>query len=258
MQKKSCPIQHCANEALKLPSLSHKSSGKLASSFRRSFHTLNFRPACFEACLDPTKVETSLEIEIFPKHFTVRIGCDIPWPCSKSLSAMCPPCVRFGRASKPCPACVREVSALCLLWPRLKTLSDVCPPCVRHVSAVCPPCVRLVSALAAPPNLVRHVSALYPPCARLLSALMSALCPLWPRLPTSRLQCCPLCPPCVRSLSFLCPLFVRSLFALYPLSAFVWVYGLALAEPLSALCPLFGLCAFVCSVSAFVRLEVFV
>ena len=37
-----------------------------------------------------------------------------------------------------------------MLWPRPRTLSVLCPPCVRHVSASCPPSVRLVSALCLP------------------------------------------------------------------------------------------------------------
>ena len=56
-------------------------------------------------------------------------------------------------------------------------------------------------------------------------------------------------------LLFVFSLSVRYLLFIRSLSAFVWVYGLALAEPLSALCPLSSLCAFVCSVSAFVRLS---
>ena len=136
---------------------------------------------------------------------------------------------------------VRHVSALCPLWPRFQTLSAMCPSCVRLVF------VRLESALASPPNLGRHV--LVRPCVRL------ALCRLWPRLQALCLPWCPLCPPCVRSLSFLCPLVVGSWFALSPLLVGFWP-GLwfGFAGPLSAPCPIFGFCAFVCSGSV-VRLS---
>ena len=69
-----------------------------------------------------------------------------------------------------------------MLWPRPRSLSALCPPCVRHVSALCPPCVHLESASAAPPNLVRHMSAMcplcvtvWPPCVRHASALCPPL-----------------------------------------------------------------------------------
>ena len=170
---------------------------------------------------------------------------------------------------------VRHVSAWSPLWPRLQTLSD-CPPFVRLVSAVvappdlvrhepamCPPCLRLVSALAAPPCVCfGHASRFgfpskpRPPCvgqALCPPRLVSALCRLWPRLQALCFPFCPLCPPCVRSLSFLCSLVVRSLSTLC--SVLGRVYGLALTGPLSALCPFFGFCAFVCSVSVVVRLS---
>ena len=174
---------------------------------------------------------------------------------------MCPPCmclprVRFGRASKPCAACVR----------RIRHVSAKCPPCVcfGHVSKPCSPCVCFGRASKPCPSCV----GLYirfgfpakprPPCvcqALCPPRLVSALCCLWPRL-QAFLSCCTLCPPCVRSLSFLCSLVVRLLFALYPLFVGFWpVYGLALAGPLLALCLLFGFCVCVCSVSVVVRLS---
>ena len=93
-------------------------------------------------------------------------------------------------------------------WPRYalgrvpRSLSALCPP--RTLSAMCPPRFRLLSALC--PAWIRfgRFSKAYPPRVRLLSALS----PLWPRLQT-----------------------------LSAMSAYV----LALAGPLSALCPLFGL-----------------
>ena len=137
-------------------------------------------------------------------------------PCVPHVSALCPPWVCFGRASKPCLPCVRHVSAmcppcvrlvsgicppLCLPWVRWGRASELCPPCVRHASAMCPPCVCLDSALATPPNLVHHVSAMCPPCLCLLCLpcvrhvlacvrLVSALAFTLARLA--------FCPPCVR------------------------------------------------------------
>ena len=199
----------------------------------------------------------------------------MPWPRSWSLSALCPPCVRLesaaaappnlvcppfvrcGRAPKLCPAWVRHVSTLCPLRVRFERAPKPCPACVRQVSA-----------LAVPPNLVRHVSTLCPVWLSLqTSAAMcrsgrrvSALCRLPPRLQALCLPSCPLCPPCVRSLSFLCSLVVRSLLALYPLlvrflagpTVWLWpclcqlpVRSLVFA-PLSVQCPLLpalvGLC----------------
>ena len=94
----------------------------------------------------------------------------------------CPPCVRFGRASKPCPACVCQVSHF------------------------------LVFALAVPPNLVRHPSKPRRPCVRLTLYLP---CVSFGR--ASKRCVSHVVALCVRSLSFLCPLVVRSLFALDPL-----------------------------------------
>ena len=77
-----------------------------------------------------------------------------------------------------------------------------------------------------------------PPCVRFGHA--SKLCVCHVALGVRSLSLsflCPVCPLVVRFLPALCRPLVRS--------------GLALAEPLSALCPLFGLCAFV---SALVRL----
>ena len=103
----------------------------------------------------------------------------IGWPryalaASRSLSTLC-------------PACVRLVSAMC-------------PPRVRHVSASCPPCVCLKPAVATSPNFLRHVS--------IVSAFCPALCPLWPRLQTLSAMCPPcllsaMCRPCVRLVSAL-------------------------------------------------------
>ena len=162
-------------------------------------------------------------------------------PCVRLLFAAPPPCVHLAFASCPlwpclltlsamCPACV----ALCLLWPCLQTLSAMCPfvPALaapRHVSGT-PPCVRL---------------ALYTPCVGFGRA--SKRCVSYVAL-------------CVRHLSAPCLFFVLSLSARFSLfirsfSLFALVYGLALAGPLSALRPLFGFCAFVCSVSVVVHLS---
>ena len=99
------------------------------------------------------------------------------WPRARSMSAMCPPCVCFGRLqilSAMRPPCARHLSTLrppCVCFGRLQTLSTMCPP---HVSAL--------------PLFVRSLFALYP--------LFVGLCPglfwLWP-------SCCQLC---VRSLVF--------------------------------------------------------
>ena len=89
------------------------------------------------------------------------------------------------------------------------------------------------------------MSALYLPC----------LGPLWPRLQT---YCICHVALCVRHVSAPCLLFARCSLFIRSLSAFVWVYGLwhmVWLWPLSARCPLYVLCAFVCSVSAFVRLS---
>ena len=112
----------------------------------------------------------------------------------QTLSAMCPPYVRFGFPPKPLPPCLGQA---------------LCPPVgFGHASKCCVSHVALC---------VRHVST---PC-------------LFFVLP----------------LSARCSLFIRSL------SVFGRVYGLALAGPLSPLCPLFGFCAFVSSVSVVVRLS---
>ena len=91
-------------------------------------------------------------------------------------------------------------------------LIPACPPCARHVSAICPPYVCLGRA-----------SKPCPPC--VCFGLAFKPCP----------PCATMCPPCL-SLSARCFPFIRSL------SAFVRVYVLALAELLSARCPVFGLC----------------
>ena len=154
----------------------------------------------------------------FPQ--TVYCGASI---CPGHVPGACPPCVRCFHASKPCVACVRQVSPLCLLWPCLQTLSVMCPPYVFLVS---------------PPNLGRHVSVR-------LCAFVSAL--------TAPLSVSPMLhfvsAPCfffVLSLSARCAPFIRSL---------SFFGRLALAGPLSTLCPFFGFCAFVCSVSVVVRLS---
>ena len=168
----------------------------------------------------------------------------------RHLSALCPPCVvGFGRASSPCPPLVRLVSALCC-WPNLAItlicrVSGMCrpsafsAPCVFHVSAMCPH--KAPSPFS---ELDRHASAMCLPCVLHGSAIFAL---------------------CVRHVSAPCLLFVLSLSAccslrIRSLSTFVRVYALALAEPLSALCPLFDLCmvlgrALVCSVSSLVRLS---
>ena len=185
------------------------------------------------------------------------------------VSAMCPPCVRLvsplaapnlvvwlGRASKPCPPCVRFVSAFGPAPPPGRAPTP-CPPCVcppwvhfgrASASKPCPPCPRHTFDLASPPNLGRHVSgvrlALYPPCVGFGHASKRCL---------SHVALCVrhVSAPClffVLSLSARCSLFIRSW------SVFGRVCGLALAGPLSALCPLFGFCAFVCSASVVVGL----
>ena len=104
-----------------------------------------------------------MEILFFPKQFTVGFSLirKKGWPryalaASLGLSAMCPPCACFGRASKPCPPRVCLASAMC--------------PCVC-LCVPCPPCALcFVFALAAPPALVRHVSGVRLPCVRLAHA----------------------------------------------------------------------------------------
>ena len=94
------------------------------------------------------------------------------WPRPRSLSAMCPPCVR-----------------LTALWPRLQTLSayvrhvtTLRRPCVRHVPALCPPPVHFgrASKLCPPCVWLLWLLCLRPPCVRLgpACALASGLCPL--------------------------------------------------------------------------------
>ena len=174
-----------------------------------------------------------------------KAGRDMPWPRSWGLSALCP------------------------LWPRLQTLSALSKPCPPSVFPLCSPppslvLVRLQSAMAGPalPNLVCHVS---------------ALCVLWLPLQTLAGMCRASASHCIRLVSALaasercvshvalcvhyvfapCVFFVLSLYArcsrfLRSLLLFGQVYGLALAGALSALCSLFGFCAFVCSVSVIV------
>ena len=112
---------------------------------------------------------------------------------------------------------LQALSALSPLWLPLQTSAAMCRSGL--VSAL--PCIRLVSALAVLPSVES-----------LMLPFVSAIYPLL-----------------VFSLSSRCSLFIRSL------SGFGRVYGLALAGPLSALCPLFGFCAFVCSVSVVVHLS---
>ena len=118
-------------------------------------------------------------------------------------------------------------------------VSGDCPPCVRLVSAL----DRFVSAVAAPPSLVRLASALCLP----------ALCPPCVGFGRASKRCVSHVALCVRHLSAPCLFFALSLPARFSLfirclSVFGWVYGLALAGPLSVLRPLFGFCAFVCPV----------
>ena len=77
-----------------------------------------------------------------------KVGRDMLWPRTRSLSAACPPWVRFGHVSK---LCLPSVSP----GVRFDSASKPCPPCGRHVlaclpcvvpgraslSAVCPPCL---------------------------------------------------------------------------------------------------------------------
>ena len=118
-------------------------------------------------------------------HFVRHVSALCP-PCVRLVSALCPHLSALGRASKACPPCV----SLNPLWPRLQTLPAICPPCDCLVSAMCTPCARHVSALGAPPNLC------------LVSASKSCM----------PLVCLPrVCQtPCVRSLSAMCPLFASS------------------------------------------------
>ena len=133
-------------------------------------------------------------------------------------------CGVLSYGKKGCPRCalaaflelVRHVSASCPLWPRPQTLSGICPPSG-------PPCVcfgRASKPCPSPPYVwFGFPSKPWPPCvgqAFCPPRLVSALCRLWPRLPALCLQSCPLCLPCVRSLSFLCSLVVRSLFGFWP------------------------------------------
>ena len=195
------------------------------------------------------------------------------WPHSWSLSAMCPPCARFGRAAKPCPT-------FCPPWPHVRHEPAMCPPCVRfgraskpcpacvppgvclgRASKRCPSCVRHVSAFAAPPTLSGmcppYVRFGFPSISRRVSVRPCVRLALYlPCVGFGRASkhCVSHVALCVRHVSALCLFFVLSLSArcslfIRPLSVFGRVYGLALAGPLSALCPLFGFCAFVCSVS---------
>ena len=152
--------------------------------------------------------------EWFPKQFAVgfslrkkgwpRYALAAPPEFVRHVSASCPPSVRFGRASEPCPPYI----------------SGACPPRVRPV--------HLESAMAAPPNFVRQcppwvrlgrASKPYPPCVRLLSALrppwardghvfkfvVSGVCPPL-CLPWVRCgRASELCLPCVCLVSTLCP-----------------------------------------------------
>ena len=187
---------------------------------------------------------------------------------AKSVPGACPPYVCLVSALAAPPNLVRHVSAICRVF-----CVVACPACVCLAFRRAPNLVQHMSALSLP-NLVHLVSALKrlqtlfamcPPCVRFgfplktfatmsRSGLVSP-CRLRPRLQALCLPCRALCPPCVRSLFFFvlplsggCSPFLRSL------SVFGRVYDLALAGPLSALCPLFGFCAFVCSVSVVVRL----
>ena len=92
----------------------------------------------------------------FPKQSTVGFSLRKKgWP-RYALAAS--PELVLGRASRPCRALVRGVSATCppyvRLWPRIQALSRTCPSCVRRLSALC-----CWLALAAPSVLVRHLSA---------------------------------------------------------------------------------------------------
>ena len=137
-----------------------------------------------------------------------------------------------GRASKPCPACVRHKSTVCL-----GRASKLCPPlCARLAPRPAPPrLVRLVfvrlvgSALAAPPSVVspmlRFVFAMSP----LFVLSLSLDCPL-----------------VVRSLSVLCRFLAGSMVWLWPGLCQLCVRSLVFA-PLSVLCPTSMLFDNVCS-----------
>ena len=198
----------------------------------------------------------------------VRLVSALCPPCVRLVSALCPLWPRLRTLSGMNPPCVHLVSASCLLWLRLQTqwvrlvsvwpappslvrlVSALCLSALSPVwprwrpqtlSAMCPPCVRF----GFPPNLGCHVSvrpcvrlALYPPCVGFGRASK---------------RCVSHVAFCVRHLSAPCLFFVLLLSACFSLfirslSVFGWVYGLALAGPLSALRPLFGFCSFVCSV----------
>ena len=91
-------------------------------------------------------------IVFFSKQFTVGFSLRkkrLAAICSRRVSgacppmcATCPPLVRLVLLALAAPpVLVRHLSALCCwLWPRLHR---PCPPCVRHLSA----CVRHLSAL---------------------------------------------------------------------------------------------------------------
>ena len=177
-----------------------------------------------------------------------KASCDMLWPRSRILSAMCPPCVRFARASKPCPACVRHVSTLCPPCVRFGHASKPCPayyvpqlsvkclPCVcfGRASAPChasfPCCVRHVSALC-PLWLCRHVSVRPPNLVSAMRPSVSAMCPLLVFSLSS------LCPLVVRSLSARCRSLPRSMVWLWPSLCQLYVRSFVFV-PLSVLCPL--------------------
>ena len=97
----------------------------------------------------------------------------VPPNLVRHVSAICPPCVCFGRASKPCPA--PHVSTLCPLWSK---------PCAARVtlalSITCPPYVRFGFSSKPRPSMCPSGLAPASPCIRLASALLpsvSAMCP---------------------------------------------------------------------------------
>ena len=198
------------------------------------------------------------------------------WPRLQTLFCLSLPCARLVSP----PNLVRHVSALCMsALTAPPNLARHVPAWLRHLVRHVSACGRLSPCLCRLwPSCVCHaVSALYlfawcPPfpgsCVRCVSAVCVCVCQV-----SALCELCPVCvlsgsaifALCVRHVSAPCLLFVLSLSAccslcIRSLSTFVRVYALALAEPLSALCPLFDLCmvlgrALVCSVSSLVRLS---
>ena len=185
--------------------------------------------------------------------------------CVHHVSALCLPCVRFGGASKPCPACI--VTALCLFG----RASRPCPPSVCHVPALCPRClsprVRLAfqTLSAMPPQILsalcplwlpfRHVSAWARVCvgfgrvcsprvrlvfACMVSAFARVLCRLWTQVSAMCVSAVCVCVCHVSALDKLCPARARSVSAIFGLCVrHVSAPWLLFVLSLSARCSLF-------------------